>query len=287
MKTFALNFHPPWQSLYVGLIFLLAAPGILFAGDGRSAEALIQSNCVNCHKFQGNAESRFNLIGPDLMWGGSKFQRNWLLGWLTGKEPTMYEKSYRWDQSQEPQPHPTVSQKDAEMLADYFEQRLIDPSTQTGVLDLSTFSEHEATFGEQIFEEHSCISCHQIEKDGKKIGGSQSTSFVDAGKRLKADWIYRFNFHPPDFTPNSGEFVADVSELELRYVSGFIATRGIPDFPFYQPWKSQEFAQASFERGAQIYKEYCAQCHGFAGQGDGPAAPVSADELARLFAADL
>ncbi len=262
-------------SLVMGSVLFmmyLLIPGSLLAGENPRIEELIKTNCATCHKFEGKPDSRFNLTAPDLMGTGSKFQRPWLVGWLTGKEPTMYVHGYRWDQSGSSAPHPTVSQELAEGLADYFEQHLIDPSVRKGILDLATFSEMEATFGERIFKEHSCIGCHQIEEDGKKVGGSHSTSLADAGRRLNVEWIYRFNSNPPDFVPHSGEFVADVSELGLRYVTGFIATRGLKDFPFYQPWKSGAFEQASVQRGAQIYKEYCAQCHGFTGEGDGPAA---------------
>jgi mono/diheme cytochrome c family protein len=46
----------------------------------------------------------------------------------------------------------------------------------------------------------------------------------------------------------------------------------VPDFKYYEPWTSPEFGMASVDRGKVIYKEYCAQCHGFTGKGDGPAA---------------
>lgn len=243
----------------------------LLADDEQRAERLIKGACAGCHKFSGKAESRFNLKAPDLMWGGSKFKRDWLFGWLTGKEDTMYAKGYRWDLDQTPGRHMTVSEAEARAIADYFETRLRDPRVKPGAIDLSTFSAIEAEFGSALFKEHACIACHQILEDGKRVGGPQSTYLGDAGRRLKADWIYRFNLHPPDFVPNSGEFVADVSGLELRYITGFIATRGWEDFRFHEPWKSEEFQKASVQRGASIYKHYCAQCHGFTGQSDGPA----------------
>ena len=89
---------------------------------------------------------------------------------------------------------------------------------------------------------------------------------------MNKDWILRFNSNPPDFVPHSGEFVADVSALGLHYVTGFIATEGDHSFKFYEPWKSEYFKDASSKRGKVIYKEYCAQCHGAKGEGDGPAA---------------
>ena len=53
---------------------------------------------------------------------------------------------------------------------------------------------------------------------------------------------------------------------------GYLAAQGVNDFKYYEPWTSQEFVNASADRGKVIYKEYCAQCHGFTGKGDGPAA---------------
>ncbi|MGD9852685.1 MAG: cytochrome c [Nitrospirales bacterium] len=258
--------------LMVGILLCLLFPFSLFAAEGQKAESLINTTCSTCHKFQGKGESRFNLKAPDLMWGGSKFQRDWVIGYLTGKEPMLYAKGYRWDQDQQADQHMTVSQEEAEGLADYFETHLQDPRVKPQAIDMTTFSRQEAKFGEEIFTQHSCIGCHQIMVDGKKVGGPQSTSFFNSGKRLKADWIYRFNSNPPDFVPHSGEFVGDVSELGLRYVTGFIATRGNDDFPYHEPWKSSEFDHPNVERGATIYKEYCAQCHGAEGKGDGPAA---------------
>jgi len=256
----------------MGFFLFLSGPALLFAGDGMAVEQMIQTQCAGCHKFKGQPESRFHLKAPDLMWGGSKFKREWLIRWLTGKEEMIYAKSYRWDQGGKPDSHMTVSQSQAEMIADYFGKNLQDPSVRKNSIDLSTFSKTEAAFGEELFKKHSCIGCHQIIVDGKKTGGPQSASFLTSGKRLNADWIYRFNSNPPDFVPHSGEFVADVSLLGLRYITGFIATRGLDDFPYYQPWESKEFESSSVKRGSQIYKEYCSQCHGATGKGDGPAA---------------
>jgi len=255
-----------------GLLLILCSGTPLWAADEQQAETMINNVCSTCHKITGEGESRFNLKAPELMWAGSKFQKDWMIGWLTGTEPLLYAKSYRWDQSQQPVPHMTVSHQEAEALAGYIETHLQDPRVKSNAIDMSTFSKQEAKFGEEIFTQHSYIGCHQIMVNGKKTGGPQSASFLNSGKRLKADWIYRFNSNPPDFVPHSGEFVGDVSALGLRYVTGFIATRGAKDFPYYEPWKSSAFDHPSVEHGAQIYKEYCSQCHGAEGKGDGPAA---------------
>jgi mono/diheme cytochrome c family protein len=165
--------------------------------ENNSTKDLIKNQCVSCHKFEGKPESRFNLKAPDLMWGGNKYKRDWLVRFLTGKERNLYQQNYRWDKSRKPTKHAVVTNKEAEAIADYFKKNLNDSRIKKNALDLSHFTEMEATLGEKIFKEHSCIACHQIKEDGKAIGGSQSTSFHDAGQRLNVDWVYRFNFDPP------------------------------------------------------------------------------------------
>ena len=252
--------------------FLFALPSLGSANTDKLGEQLVKDQCSTCHKFSGKPESRFNLKAPDLMWGGSKFKRSWLIDWLTGKEPNLYQSGYRWDIEQKAQPHVILSGEGANAVADYFEKHLLDSSVKNDALDLSHFTELQAAFGRQLFIEHSCTGCHQIMDDGKPLGGPQSATFFNPEKRLNKDWILRFNSMPPDYVPHSGEFVADVSELGLHYISGFLATEGDDDFKFYEPWKSEHFSNADSRRGRTIYKEYCMQCHGAEGEGDGPAA---------------
>ncbi|MDH3769553.1 MAG: c-type cytochrome, partial [Nitrospirota bacterium] len=255
------------------LFFFIVSPQV-FAEDAHEAETMIKTVCSTCHKFQGEGESRFSLKAPDLMWGGSKYQRDWLIRWLTGQEPLLYAKSYRWDQGLEPDVHITVTEEQANSIADYFEKNLKDSRVTVGAFDLSKVTKRDAEVGAVIFKAHACIGCHTIEENGQLVGGPQSTNLADSGNRYNADWLFRFGINPQDFTPHSGEFLADATEPQLRSVIGYLMTLGVKDFQYYEPWTSPEFAQASVDRGTVIYKEYCSQCHGTEGKGDGPAASV-------------
>ncbi len=84
-------------SALITLVGLTAFPRLLFGSDQTRAKELIQQTCVQCHRLEGKADSRFNLKAPDLIWAGSKYQRSWLIRWLTGKEAPLYAKGYRWD----------------------------------------------------------------------------------------------------------------------------------------------------------------------------------------------
>lgn len=244
----------------------------LFAGDQSRAKELIKNSCASCHRFEGKPDSRFKLRAPDLMWAGSKYQRPWLIRWLTGKEAPLYAKGYRWDLSQGEMKHPAVSESDAQALADYIEKQYKDRRVKVGAFDVSKVTAMEVEFGRGAFKAHACIGCHVIEENGKIIGGPQSTSLAEAGRRYNVDWLYRFGQNPQDFNPHSGEFLADATDPQLRAVMGFVAAQGVKDFKYYEPWASKEFSNASVDRGKVIYKEYCSQCHGATGHGDGPAA---------------
>jgi mono/diheme cytochrome c family protein len=254
------------------LVGLMSFPRLLFGSDQNRAKELIHQTCIQCHRLEGKPDSRFNLKAPDLIWAGSKYQRPWLIRWLTGKEAPLYAKGYRWDQSQEPHTHMTVSESEANAIAEYFDEHNKDPRVTVGAFDLAKVTRFEAAFGGIAYKAHACLGCHQIEENGKIIGGPQSASLVAAGQRYNQDWLFRFGQNPQDFTVHNGEFLADATEPQLQAVIGFLMTQGVNDFKYYEPWTSPEFGKASIGRGKVIYKEYCAQCHGLTGKGDGPAA---------------
>lgn len=251
---------------------LLSTPHLLFGGNQSEAKALIEQSCVQCHRVEGKADSRFHLKAPDLIWAGSKYQRPWLIRWLTGKETPLYAKGYRWDLKEGTSKHPTVTEAEANAIADYFFEANKDPRVTSGAFDVTKITKFQATFGGIAYKAHACLGCHTIEENGRIIGGQQSTSLVTAGQRYDKDWLFRFGQNPQDFVPHSGEFLADATEPQLRAVIGYLMVQGVPDFKYYEPWTGPEFGTASVGRGKVIYKEYCMQCHGATGKGDGPAA---------------
>ncbi len=251
---------------------LMSSPQLSFGSDQARAKDIIQQTCVQCHRLEGQPDSRFKLHAPDLMWAGSKYQRSWLIRWLIGQEAPLYAKGYMWDMTHVPSKHPMVTESEANALADYFAEHNKDPRVTVGAFDLSKVTKFDVTFGGMAYKAHACLGCHTIEENGKLIGGPQSAALQNAGRRYNSDWLFRFGQNPQDFTPHSGEFLADATEPQLRAVIGFLMVQGVKDFTYYEPWTSREFEMASVDRGKVIYKEYCSQCHGATGKGDGPAA---------------
>ena len=232
------NLKPCRVGLAVLLLFFLGCAASVnnkevLANDTGAGAKLVQGACSSCHKFSGEPESKFNLKAPDLMWGGEKYQRAWLERWLQGQEENLYPNGYRWDQPGGPQKHMAVSREEAVAIADYFEAKLRDERVKKNAIDLSQFTEQERDFGAVIFKQYSCFGCHQIQEDGKTIGGPISANLFDSGNRYNVDWLYRFALNPQDFTPHSGEYLADVSGLGVRYIVGYLMTLGVKDYKFY------------------------------------------------------
>ncbi len=254
------------------VVGLLSTPRLLLGSEPVRAKDLIQQTCVQCHRLDGHAESRFNLKAPDLIWAGSKYNRAWLIRWLTGQEAPLYVKGYRWDLSDGALKHPVVTEPEAQAIADYFTTNNTDPRVKVGAFDVSKVSKYEVAFGGMAYKAHACLGCHTIKENDKLIGGPQSAALENAGQRYNMDWLFRFGQNPQDFITHTGEFVANATEPQLRALIGFLAAQGVPDFTYYEPWTAPEFGKASVGRGKVIYKEYCMQCHGATGKGDGPAA---------------
>lgn len=258
-------------SAFIALMGLMLSSGVS-ASDQSRAKEVLQQTCIQCHRLEGKPDSRFNLKAPDLIWAGSKYRRPWLIGWLTGKEAPLYSKGYRWDLAEISPKHPVVTESDANGIADYFAEHNKDPRVTVGAFDVSKVTKYEADFGAMAFKAHACLGCHTINEDGKIIGAPQSTALQASGQRYDKDWLYRFGLNPQDFVPHSGEFLADATDPQLRAVIGYLMSQGVNDFKYYEPWTSTEFDKASVSRGKTLYKEYCSQCHGATGKGDGPAA---------------
>ena len=157
-------------SAVLALVGLMSSPRLLFASDQSRAKDIIQQTCVQCHRLEGQPDSRFNLKAPDLIWAGSKYKKPWLIRWLTGKEGPLYAKGYRWDLTEVPSKHPMVTESEANAIADYFAEHNKDPRVTVGAFDLSKVTKFEATFGGKAFKAHACLGCHVIEEGGK-IGG--------------------------------------------------------------------------------------------------------------------
>ena len=120
----------------IAVVLLLMGVGVGWGAES-PGEKIVKSHCVQCHRLDSKLESRFNLKAPDLMWAGSKYQRPWLIRWLTCKKTPLYAEGYRWDLTEAPSKHPMVTEAEANAIADYFAGHNKDQRVKVGAFDLS------------------------------------------------------------------------------------------------------------------------------------------------------
>ncbi|MFQ5482315.1 MAG: c-type cytochrome [Nitrospinaceae bacterium] len=190
-----------------GLMGIL--PALLFGAFPAQAEdgaALVRKNgCVECHRFSPDA-SLAGRRGPDLFFAGDKFQEPWLLQWLQQPQP-IRPAGYITDPgfllgSPSPKVHSALGPVQAKAVTAYLMGlKLAAPGLE--VRKWEPLSKGERFKFKILFErDYGCIACHQsVNLMNKPRGGVSGPSLIDAGDRLRADWVYLWLKEPQRFEP--------------------------------------------------------------------------------------
>ena len=216
---------------FFGLLSLVAGAPASFAADGK---ALVKSNkCGDCHKMEGPAVKTIAEVlkrkAPDLFYAGSKFNKDWLVGFLqkpTKIRPagTVYVNHIKTEGDQDmPDNVPLCASKlsagDAAAVADYL-MTLKDASMETGVAKIGKFSKARARL--TMTKDQACNACHELPKRG---GGVSCPTFEGIGARLNPDWMYSFIKDPQHWDPKI--WMAkdpNMNEQTLQLLVNYLAT---------------------------------------------------------------
>jgi len=208
-------------------VIFLAVPA--WAADGKS---LVKSNkCGSCHKMKGPAVKTIAEVmkrkAPDLFYAGSKFNKDWLVGFL--QKPieirpagTVFLNHIKVEGDQDvvvapPKCASKLSAGDAGKVADYL-MTLKDSHMKTGVFKKAKISKARAK--NFMFKKEACNACHSIPRRG---GGVSCPTFEGIGSRLSPDWLYSFIKDPQHWDPKvwmaKGEFADQDLQLMVNYLS--------------------------------------------------------------------
>ncbi|MFQ5432970.1 MAG: c-type cytochrome, partial [Nitrospinota bacterium] len=197
-------------------------------------KALVAKNkCGSCHKMKGPAVTTIAEVmkrkAPDLFYAGSKFNKDWLVGFLqkpTKIRPagTVYRNNIKPDGDKDlivepPKCASKLSAGDAGAVADYL-MTLKDSSMKTGVFKKGKFSKARAKI--LMFKKAACNACHTFPKKG---GGVSCPTFEGIGARLNPDWMYSFIKDPKHWDPKiwmaKGEYDEKSMQLMVNYLASF------------------------------------------------------------------
>ena len=209
----------------IKIFYLLISGSIFYSPQFSHASLIEEKNCSACHRLSKVGKEK---KGPDLFYAGNKFQGAWLEEYLQNpvilrKTGTINSPDFLKGGLKNLQQHPILNKNDAvnitqELMAmtlPGLPEEQINPLTKGQIA--KTKYEFERTF--------SCISCHQsLNLAGKPRGGISGPSLINAGNRLKENWVANWLKNPEIFSNKSRMPVYKMdNETRLRFTK-FIMT---------------------------------------------------------------
>lgn len=175
---------------------------------GSFGELYDRYKCSTCHKFNGSGGD----LAPDLSYEGSRSQRQWLIDFLKNPQTLRPALVLRMPQF-------NMSQKEAEILADYIRIALQKPGVNPDEVDAKRFTLQLAAMGRQLYEvKYQCQSCHTIGSTGGYVG----PSLTNVGNWLTAAWIQAWLKDPQALVPGAIEPKRTFTTEEIDQLTAYL-----------------------------------------------------------------
>jgi mono/diheme cytochrome c family protein len=212
----------PKNYFLIGL-FLLTTGG--WCGGAEASPALVkEKRCDTCHRFSKNETEK---SAPDLYFAGDKFQKSWLESFLKQPEAIRLaghtrDSGFLKGAPQYTGPHPALNPDEAQQMTDHLMSFKILKNTPP--LELPVLSKGKRVRVKILFErDYSCIACHQSYNLARQPrGGVSGPSLIDAGRRLRPEWVYQWLKDPRQFTTRGRMPLYTFDEETLRKMTQYI-----------------------------------------------------------------
>jgi cytochrome c551/c552 len=203
--------------------FLFIAGGWC-GGAGASPALVKEKQCGTCHRF---SNTEIEKPAPDLFFAGDKFQKKWLANFLTQPETIRLaghtrDPGFLKGAPKYTDPHPALNPKEAQQMTDHLMslKTMKDPSP----LELPALSKGTRVRVKILFErDYSCIACHQSYNLARQPrGGVSGPSLIDAGNRLRPEWVYQWLKNPKQFITRGRMPLYTFDEETLRKMTQYL-----------------------------------------------------------------
>jgi len=190
-----------------------------------ASPALVKAKqCNTCHRFSSDEAEK---SAPDLFFAGDKFKKKWLENYLKQPETIRLaghtnDPGFLKGTPQYTGPHPALNLKEARQMTDYLLSLKILKNIPP--LNLPALSKGERVRVKILFErDYSCIACHQSYNLARQPrGGVSGPSLIDAGNRLRAEWVYQWLKNPGQFNTKGRMPLYSLDEEALRKITQYI-----------------------------------------------------------------
>lgn len=169
--------------------------------------------CAGCHKIAGTASA---LVGPDLTREGSRVTREWLAEFLRDPSPIRLQSLHRM-------PNFLLSNNEAEALASYISEELVDKNipAEPPLKDQNPTS--LIAEGKRLLDQElGCRTCHRIGGVGA-LGGPDLTH---AKNRLRPAWVFEWIKDPKHFDPQTLMPKVTLADEEAKAITAFLMYAG-------------------------------------------------------------
>jgi cbb3-type cytochrome oxidase cytochrome c subunit len=181
-----------------------------FQPVGAFAEVYGRYKCDACHKFNGHGGD----LAPDLSYEGSRAKRAWLVDFLKNPQtlrPTLVLRM----------PQFNMTDKEANVLADYMTMVLQSPLASTEGDHEKQFTPQMAAMGKQLYEvKYQCRSCHTIGSTGGYVGPNLN----NAGNWMTPAWIEAWLVDPQALVPGTIEPKRAFTKEEIQALTAYLMT---------------------------------------------------------------
>jgi len=212
----------PKKTLLIGLFLLIA--GGWCVGIEASPALVKEKQCDTCHRFSKDESEK---SAPDLFFAGDKFQKNWLENFLRHPEVIRLsghtrDPGFLKGTPQYTGPHPALNPKEAQQMTDYLMSLKV--LKEIPPLELPALSKGTRVRVKILFErDYSCIACHQSYNLARQPrGGVSGPSLIDAGRRLRPEWVYQWLKNPKQFITRGRMPLYTFDEETLRKMTQYI-----------------------------------------------------------------
>ena len=211
-------------SLMAGLALAAMWAGTASA-DAAAGKAAFEANkCTECHYTDGPAREKtiddvLAKKGPELWYAGSKFNGDWLGGWLADPKPIRLM-AYNSISDANPGGHPKLAAADATSVTEFL------MSLTVADIEAGKVKAKKSPKGRLIFtKKMPCSGCHQYPAKKGIKGGKSGPSLLEAGVRLNPDWILAYLQKPKLFKPvkDMPVFVGILSDKDMLNVARYVA----------------------------------------------------------------
>ena len=189
---------------------VVPAPHTEFRPAGEFGELFQRFQCAQCHRFNGYGGT----LAPDLSFEGSRAKHDWIAQFLKNPQTLRTTLTFRMPQF-------NITDREANVLADYFSLVLQSPSVNVQLAGEERFTPAQAAMGKQLYEvKYQCQSCHTIGSTGGYVGPSLS----NVGNWMNTGWIEQWLRDPQSLVPGAIEPRRSFSGEEVQALTAYLVT---------------------------------------------------------------